>query len=183
MRGPATAAPGVPVVVPTRRGNADGNAPARSVRSPVVQSRRARNVPFRSADGLLALTRSPTLGRRGCQSVKQPRYSGPANTAQTCLLHCKKVFDLLCSAIYILRCRPARVGAPTRSRAPLRRRAARGSTMLKIDEFQKFGSEGVDVVLKQFGAVSKSVQAIASEVADYSKEAFETTAAATEKLL
>jgi len=55
--------------------------------------------------------------------------------------------------------------------------------MLKIDEFQKFGSEGVDVVLKQFGAVSKSVQAIASEVADYSKEAFETTAAATDKLL
>ena len=55
--------------------------------------------------------------------------------------------------------------------------------MLKFDEFQKFGGEGVDVVLRQFGAVSKGVQAIASEVADYSKEAFETTAAATEKLL
>ena len=56
--------------------------------------------------------------------------------------------------------------------------------MLKnFEEFQKFGSDGVDVVLKQFGAVSKGVQAIASEVADYSKEAFETTAAATEKLL
>jgi phasin family protein len=54
--------------------------------------------------------------------------------------------------------------------------------MLKLDEFQKFGSEGVDVVLKQFGAVSKGVQAIASEVADYSKEAFDNTAAATEKL-
>jgi phasin family protein len=54
--------------------------------------------------------------------------------------------------------------------------------MLKLDEFQKFGSEGVDVVLKQFGAVSKGVQVIASEVADYSKEAFDNTAAATEKL-
>src|ERR1043166_6554433 len=54
--------------------------------------------------------------------------------------------------------------------------------MLKFDEFQKFGSEGVDVVLKQFGALSKGAQAIASEVADYSKEAFENTAAATEKL-
>jgi hypothetical protein len=54
--------------------------------------------------------------------------------------------------------------------------------MMKFDEFQKFGGEGVDVVLKQFGAVSKGVQAIASEVADYSKEAFETAAAATEKL-
>ena len=54
--------------------------------------------------------------------------------------------------------------------------------MLKLDEFQKFGSEGADVVLKQFGAFSKVAQAIASEVADYSKEAFENTAAATEKL-
>jgi hypothetical protein len=58
----------------------------------------------------------------------------------------------------------------------------KGIAMLKFDEFQKFGSEGMDTVLKQFGAVSKSVQAIATEVADYSKEAFETTAAATEKL-
>jgi hypothetical protein len=57
-------------------------------------------------------------------------------------------------------------------------------TMLKnFDEFQKFGNQGVDVALKQFGAFSKSVQAIASEVADYSKEAFETTAIAAESLL
>src|SRR5215469_16215284 len=57
-------------------------------------------------------------------------------------------------------------------------------TMLNnFEEFQKFGSDGVDVVLKQFGALSKGAQAIASEVADYSKEAFETTAAAAEKLL
>jgi phasin family protein len=56
--------------------------------------------------------------------------------------------------------------------------------MLKnFDEFQKFGSEGVNVALKQFGALSKGAQAIASEVADYSKEAFETTAAAAESLL
>jgi hypothetical protein len=76
-----------------------------------------------------------------------------------------------------------RAGALTQSRAPLRRRAVKGMMMLKnMDEFQKFGSDGVDVVLKQFGAVSKGVQAIASEVADYSKEAFETTAAAAEKL-
>jgi hypothetical protein len=56
--------------------------------------------------------------------------------------------------------------------------------MLKnFDEFQKLGTDGMDVVLKQFGAVSKGVQAIATEVADYSKEAFETTAAAAEKLM
>jgi hypothetical protein len=58
----------------------------------------------------------------------------------------------------------------------------KGIPMMKVDEFQKFGSEGVDVALKQFGAMSKAAQAIASEVADYSKEAFEATAAATEKL-
>jgi hypothetical protein len=57
-------------------------------------------------------------------------------------------------------------------------------TMLKnFDEFQKLGTDGMDVVLKQFGAVSKTFQAIATEVADYSKEAFETTAAAAEKLM
>jgi hypothetical protein len=40
--------------------------------------------------------------------------------------------------------------------------------MLKnFDELQKFGSDGMDVVLKQFGAVSKGFQAIATEVADY----------------
>jgi hypothetical protein len=60
----------------------------------------------------------------------------------------------------------------------------KGMTMLKnFDEFQKFGNDGMNVVLKQFGLVGKGVQAIATEVADYSKEAFETTAAAAEKLL
>jgi hypothetical protein len=56
--------------------------------------------------------------------------------------------------------------------------------MLKnFDELQKFGSDGMDVVLKQFGAVSKGFQAIATEVADYSKQSFEATAAAAEKLV
>ena len=77
---------------------------------------------------------------------------------------------------------PGRVGAPTQSEGPASAVGRKRMAMLKFDEFQKFGTEGVDVVLKQFGAVSKSVQAIATEVADYSKEAFETTAAATEKL-
>lgn len=46
--------------------------------------------------------------------------------------------------------------------------------MLKnLDEVQKFGKENMDVALKSFGAVSKSMQAIAVEVADYSKKSFE----------
>jgi hypothetical protein len=56
--------------------------------------------------------------------------------------------------------------------------------MLKnFEDFQKFGKDNVDVAVKQFGAVSKSFQAIATEVADYSKKSFEDGTAALEKLL
>jgi hypothetical protein len=47
---------------------------------------------------------------------------------------------------------------------------------------QKFGKDGADATMKSWGALSKSVQAIAIEMADYSKKAFEDGAAATEKL-
>jgi hypothetical protein len=40
----------------------------------------------------------------------------------------------------------------------------------------------MDATLRSFGAVSKSVQAIAVEVADYSKKSFEQSTAAMEKL-
>lgn len=56
--------------------------------------------------------------------------------------------------------------------------------MLKnFDEAQKFGKENMDMALKSFGAVSKSIQAIAVEVADYSKKSFEDSTAAMEKLM
>ena len=55
--------------------------------------------------------------------------------------------------------------------------------MLKnIEEFQKLGKDNVDVAMKQFGTVSKGWQAIATEVADYSKKSFEDGSAALEKL-
>jgi hypothetical protein len=58
------------------------------------------------------------------------------------------------------------------------------TTMLKnFDEAQKFGKENMDMALKSFGAVSKSIQAIAVEVADYSKKSFEDSTAAMEKLM
>ena len=47
----------------------------------------------------------------------------------------------------------------------------------------KFGKDSMDVTLNSFGAWSKNAQAIASEVADYSKKSFEDTAAAWEKLI
>lgn len=56
--------------------------------------------------------------------------------------------------------------------------------MLKnFDEFQKFGKDHVDTTLKAWGQVSKGVQAIAAETADYSKKSFEESSAAMEQLL
>lgn len=51
-----------------------------------------------------------------------------------------------------------------------------------FEDMQKFGKDGADATMKSWGALSKSVQAIAVEMADYSKKAFEDGAAATEKL-
>ena len=56
--------------------------------------------------------------------------------------------------------------------------------MLKnFEDIQKLGKENVDVCMKQFGSVSKGWQAIATEVADYSKKSFEDGSAALEKLV
>ncbi|MBV8426206.1 MAG: phasin family protein [Hyphomicrobiales bacterium] len=53
----------------------------------------------------------------------------------------------------------------------------------QYDDFQKFGKQGMDVALKNFGTMSKSFQAIAVEVADFSKKQFEASSAAFEKLV
>lgn len=52
-----------------------------------------------------------------------------------------------------------------------------------VKNFEQFGKENVDATLKSLGAASKSAQAIAVEVADYSKKSFETGSSALEKLL
>lgn len=51
-----------------------------------------------------------------------------------------------------------------------------------FEDLQMVGKENVDNALKSFGVLSKSTQAIAVEVADYSKKAFEDSTAAMEKL-
>jgi hypothetical protein len=56
--------------------------------------------------------------------------------------------------------------------------------MLKnFDDVQKVNKDNLDIAMKSFGAVSKGMQAIAVEVADYSKKSFEDSSAAFEKLL
>jgi hypothetical protein len=52
-----------------------------------------------------------------------------------------------------------------------------------MDEVQQYGKDSMDAAMKSFGAVSKSLQAIAVEVADYSKKVFEQGTAAGEKLV
>ena len=52
---------------------------------------------------------------------------------------------------------------------------------MTTDEMQKFGKESMDMAMASFGAWSKNAQAIASEVADYSKKSFEGSAAALGK--
>jgi hypothetical protein len=52
-----------------------------------------------------------------------------------------------------------------------------------IDDMQQLGKDNMDATMKSFGALSKSMQAIAVEIADYSKKAFEQGSAAAEKLI
>jgi len=52
-----------------------------------------------------------------------------------------------------------------------------------LEEVQQLGKDNMDATLKSVGAWSKSMQAIAIELADYSKRAFEQGTAATEKLI
>ena len=54
--------------------------------------------------------------------------------------------------------------------------------MKNFEDLQQVSKENIDATLKSFGALSKSGQAIAAEVADYSKKAFEDGTAALEKL-
>ena len=51
-----------------------------------------------------------------------------------------------------------------------------------FEDLQQVGKENVDIALKSMGLLSKGSQAIAVEVADYSKKAFEEGTAALEKM-
>jgi hypothetical protein len=73
---------------------------------------------------------------------------------------------------------------PGRANASGREAGLGELTMLKnFDEVQKYGKDNMDATMKAWGQVSKSVQAIAAEAADYSKKSFEEGSAALEKLL
>ncbi len=52
-----------------------------------------------------------------------------------------------------------------------------------FDQIQKYGQENLQAVMKTFGTVSKSAQAIAVETADYAKKSFEQSTSTVEKLV
>ncbi|MBS0245866.1 MAG: phasin family protein [Proteobacteria bacterium] len=51
-----------------------------------------------------------------------------------------------------------------------------------FEEFQQASKENIDLAMKSVSSVSKSAQAIAAEIADYSKKSFEESTAMMEKL-
>jgi phasin family protein len=51
-----------------------------------------------------------------------------------------------------------------------------------FEDLQQVSKENVDMAMKSVGVVSKSAQAIAVEIADYSKKSFEESTSALEKL-
>ncbi|MGO9702085.1 MAG: phasin family protein [Xanthobacteraceae bacterium] len=54
---------------------------------------------------------------------------------------------------------------------------------MNTDQMQKMSKDSMDMAMASFGAWSKNAQAIATEVADFSKKSFEGSAAAWEKLM
>ena len=52
-----------------------------------------------------------------------------------------------------------------------------------LEDVQKLSKDNMDATMKSFGALSKASQAIATEVADYSKKSFEDGTKVMEKLL
>jgi phasin family protein len=54
---------------------------------------------------------------------------------------------------------------------------------MTTDQMQKFSKDSMDMAMASFGAWTKNAQAIASEIADYSKKSFEESTAVLEKLM
>jgi hypothetical protein len=66
----------------------------------------------------------------------------------------------------------------------VRQRGGTENTMIKnIEDVQKMSKDNMDATMKSFGMLSKATQAIATEVADYSKKSFEDGTKVMEKLL
>jgi len=63
------------------------------------------------------------------------------------------------------------------------RKALKDAMIQQFDQFQKIGHDNLDAVVKAAGAVTKGVQSIAVEAADYARKSFEQSTATIEKLV
>lgn len=55
--------------------------------------------------------------------------------------------------------------------------------MNNLDDLQKMGKDNMDIAMASFGSLSKGMQAIAAEMADFQKKSFEESSAAFEKVV
>jgi hypothetical protein len=63
-----------------------------------------------------------------------------------------------------------------------RRNIEEANMVKNIDDMQKLGKDNLDATMQSFGACSKTAQAIAVEMAEYSKKSFEDGTKALERL-
>src|SRR5712672_821066 len=61
--------------------------------------------------------------------------------------------------------------------------AERKQMMKNFEDMQKMSKDSMDATMKSFGTLTKASQAIAAEVADYSKKSFEEGTKVMEKML
>jgi len=81
---------------------------------------------------------------------------------------------------------PARKVGYVKVNGPLKKRFAQEEVTQMANEFedvQKFGKEQFDAAASAFAPFTKTLQAIATETADYSKKSFENSSVFIEKLL
>jgi len=69
------------------------------------------------------------------------------------------------------------------SRRPIGRERHSIQMVKNFEDIQKLGKDNMDATMNSFGVWSKGFQAIAVEMADFTKKMFEDGTAATEKLL
>jgi hypothetical protein len=124
-------------------------------------------------EGKLANCRAEasTVGERGLQPVNVTNQLNHCNALELLsILQCN-IF-----LAFIVRCTMFTTSKPTGF-------TPRGMMMVKnFEDLQTAAKDNLDTTLKSFGALSKSGQAIAVEVADYSKKSFEQGTATLEKL-
>jgi hypothetical protein len=79
--------------------------------------------------------------------------------------------------------RRVQAGKPNGSRRMWRDGGERRQMIKNFDDVQKISKDNMDATMKSLGVFSKATQAIATEVADYSKKSFEEGTKVVEKLL